>query len=155
MSQKNRWNLDDDKKEQIKSMIIAHISKIAKYELKADNDSRWDVSLDLSELPGVGPYHIENILKELGYENNNYDTNGWQMDYWFHFIHQDKKFPPLCLQGTAIIHEMYLHGEDDDYVTYAEREERFKNDPELQDLIKRGMAVIAETEKLLQEDNNE
>ena len=149
MSEKNRWNLDNDKKEQVKSMIIAHINKIAKYELKTDNDSRWDVSLDLSELPGVGPYHIENILKELGYKNNDYDTNGWQMDYWFHFIHQDKKFPPLCLQGTAIIHEMYLHGEDEDEKTYEDLDEDLKNDTEFQELMTKGMKLIENAEKLL------
>lgn len=149
MSGKNRWNLDDDKKEQVKAIIIAHINKIAKHELKTDNDSRWDVSLDLSELPGVGPYHIENILKELGYENNDYDTNGWQMDYWFHFIHQDKKFPPLCLQGTAIIHEMYLHGEDEDKKTYEDLDEDLKNDTEFQELMAKGMKLIENAEKLL------
>ena len=50
---------------------------------------------------------------------------------------------------------MYLRGEDDDYVTYAEREERLKNDPEFQELIRQGMSIITETERLLQEDNNE
>ena len=156
MKDKNRWVLDEETEAKVKAMIVAHIDKIAKYELKTDdNDSRWDVSLDLSDIPGVGPYHVKHIIEDLGYKEDSFDDNGWQMDYWFHFQHPESdKFPPLCLSGTAIIHEMYLRGEDDDYVTYEEREERLKNDPELQKLIKQGMNIIAEAEELLHENND-
>ena len=156
MKDKNRWVLDEETEAKIKAMIVAHIDKIAKYELKTDdNDSRWDVSLDLSGISGVGPYHVKHIIEDLGYKEDSFDDNGWQMDYWFHFQHPESdKFPPLCLNGTAIIHEMYLRGEDDDYVTYEEREERLKNDPELQKLIKQGMDIIAEAEELLHENND-
>ena len=156
MKDKNRWVLDEETEAKVKAMIVAHIDKIAKYELKTDdNDSRWDVSLDLSGIPGVGPYHVKHIIEDLGYEEDSFDDNGWQMDYWFHFQHPESdKFPPLCLSGTAIIHEMYLRGEDDDYVTYEEREEKLKNDPEFQKLIKQGMDIIAEAEELLHENND-
>lgn len=156
MKDKNRWVLDEETEAKVKAMIVAHIDKIAKYELKTDdNDSRWDVSLDLSGIPSVGPYHVKHIIEDLGYEEDSFDDNGWQMDYWFHFQHPESdKFPPLCLNGTAIIHEMYLRGEDDDYVTYEEREERLKNDPEFQKLIKQGMDIIAEAEELLHENND-
>ena len=156
MKDKNRWVLDEEIEAKVKAMIVAHIDKIAKYELKTDdNDSRWDVSLDLSGIRGVGTYHVKHIIADLGYKEDSFDDNGWQMDYWFHFQHPESdKFPPLCLNGTAIIHEMYLRGEDDDYVTYEEREERLKNDPELQKLIKQGMDIIAEAEELLHENND-
>ena len=151
MEEKNRWLLDEETKTKVKAMVVAHIDKIAKDEL----NSRWDVALDLSEIPGVGPYHVKHIIEDLGYKEDSFDDNGWQMDYWFHFQHPESdKFPPLCLNGTAIIHEMYLRGEDDDYVTYEEREERLKNDPELQKLIKQGMNIIAEAEELLHENND-
>ena len=156
MKDKNRWVLDEEIEAKVKAMIVAHIDKIAKYELKTDdNDSRWDVSLDLSGIRGVGTYHVKHIIEDLGYKEDSFDDNGWQMDYWFHFQHPESdKFPPLCLNGTAIIHEMYLRGEDDDYVTYEEREERLKNDPELQKLIKQGMDIIAEADELLHENND-
>lgn len=152
MEKKNRWLLDEETKAKVKAMVVAHIDKIANFDIESDSDTRYEVVLDLSGIPGVGPYHVKHIIEDLGYEEDDFSDNGWEMDYWFHFQHPvPDKFPPLCLSGTAIIHEMYLRGEDDDYVTYAEREERLKNDPEFQDLIKR---IIAETEKLLQEDNN-
>lgn len=60
----------------------------------------------------------------------------------------------MCLIN-AIMYEMYLHGEDENYETYEEREEKLKNDPELQNLIKQSMDIINETDKLLKEYNNE
>lgn len=47
----------------------------------------------------------------------------------------------MCLIN-AIMYEMYLHGEDENYETYEEREEKLKNDPELQNLIKQSMDII-------------
>lgn len=149
----NYWHIKDSKqKELLKNIIIDTINEIASFEVTEDSVSRYNVGIDLTNM-GVGPYHVKDILEELGYNEDDFSDNGWEMDYWFHFQHPESdKFPPLCLSGTAIIHEMYLRGEDDDYVTYVEREEKLKNDPEFQDLIKQGMAIIAETERLLKEE---
>lgn len=149
----NYWHIKDSKqKELLKNIIIDTINEIASFEVTEDSVSRYNVGIDLTNM-GVGPYHVKDILEELGYNEDDFSDNGWEMDYWFHFQHPESdKFPPLCLSGTAIIHEMYLRGEDDDYVTYVEREEKLKNDPEFQDLTKQGMAIIAETERLLKEE---
>lgn len=149
----NYWHIKDDKqKELLKSIIIDTINEIASFEVTENSVSRYNIGIDLTNMQ-VGPYHIKDILEELGYKEDDFSDNGWEMDYWFHFQHPEPdKFPPLCLSGTAIIHEMYLRGEDDDYKTYAEREEELKNDPELQELIKQGMEIIAETEKILKEE---
>ena len=153
--EKNYWELNNKSKEVLTKIIKKAIDDIASYTAIEGLNSRYEVGIDLTNM-GVGPYHVKDILEDLGYIDDDFDTNGWQMDYWFHFQHPESdKFPPLCLSGTAIIHEMYLRGEDNDYVTYTEREERLKNDTELQKLIKQGMNIIAETERLLQEDNNE
>ena len=152
MEEKNRWLLDEETKTKVKAMVVAHIDKIAKDEL----NSRWDVALDLSEIPGVGPYHVKHIIEDLGYKEDSFSDNGWEMDYWFHFQHPESdKFPPLCLSGTAIIHEMYLRGEDDDYVTYEEREEKLKNDSEFQELMRQGIDIIAKAERILKESKDE
>ena len=152
MEEKNRWLLNEETETKVKAMVVAHIDKIAKYEL----NSRWDVALDLSEIPGVGPYHVKHIIEDLGYKEDSFSDNGWEMDYWFHFRHPESdKFPPLCLSGTAIIHEMYLRGEDDDYVTYEEREEKLKNDSEFQELMRQGIDIIAKAERILKESKDE
>ena len=152
MEKKNRWLLDEETKAKVKAMVVAHIDKIAKDEI----NSRWDVTLDLSEIPGVGPYHVKHIIEDLGYKEDSFSDNGWEMDYWFHFRHPESdKFPPLCLSGTAIIHEMYLRGEDDDYVTYEEREEKLKNDSEFQELMRHGIDIIAKAERILEESKDE
>lgn len=149
----NRWHLDEAKKIEITKIILDTITEIANFKVTEDSVSRWNVGTDLSDL-GVGPYHIKDIIKSFGYKEDSFSDNGWEMDYWFH-LHPDHSFPPLCLSGTAIIHEMYLHGEDEDYETYEEREEKLKNDPELQNLIKQSMDIINETDKLLKEYDNE
>lgn len=150
----NRWHLDEAKKIEITKIILDTITEIANFKVTEDSVSRWNVGTDLSDL-GVGPYHIKDIIKSFGYKEDSFSDNGWEMDYWFHFQHPDHSFPPLCLSGTAIIHEMYLHGEDEDYETYEEREEKLKNDPELQNLIKQSMDIINETDKLLKGYDNE
>ena len=154
MKEKNRWLLDEETKAKIKAMVVAHINKIANFDI--ESGSRYEVALDLSEIPGVGPYHVKHIIEDLGYKEDSFSDNGWEMDYWFHFQHPESdKFPPLCLSGTAIIHEMYLRGEDDDYVTYEEREEKLKNDSEFQELMKQGIDIIAKAERILKESKDE
>lgn len=154
MKEKNRWLIDEETKAKVKAMVVAHINKIANFDI--ESGSRYEVALDLSEIPGIGPYHVKHIIEDLGYEEDSFSDNGWEMDYWFHFQHPESdKFPPLCLSGTAIIHEMYLRGEDDDYVTYKEREEKLKNDSEFQELMRQGIDIIAKAERILKESKDE
>lgn len=146
LKHKNRWEISNTKKEMLTSIILHTIGKIANFEPTEESDSRYDVGIDLSYI-GVGPYHVKNILVELGYEEDSFDDNGWQMDYWFHFQHPSPKFPPLCLSGTAIIHEMYLRGEEEDYKTYEERENELKNDLEYQNLIKQSIELLSKAKE--------
>lgn len=145
IKQKNRWHLTEERKAELTKLVLATINKIASFEVTEDSaETRYEVGTDFSDI-GVGPYHIIQILKDLGYKEDDYSDNGWEMDYWFHFRHPDStKFPPLCLSGTAIIHEVYLHGEDEDYETYKERECL-----EVQELIQKGMGLLTEAEVLL------
>lgn len=147
---RNRWKIYDTKKEMLTFIILRTIDKISKFEPSEESDSRYEIGTDLSSI-GVGPYHVKKVLEELGYKEDSFSKNGWEMDYWFHFQHPDPKFPPLCLSGTAIIHEMYLRGEEEDYKTYEEREEELRNDPEFQNLINKGMELLAKTEEILKE----
>ena len=154
MKEKNRWLIDEETKAKVKAMVVAHINKIANFDI--ESCSRYEVVLDLSEIPGVGPYHVKHIIEDLGYKEDSFSDNGWEMDYWFHFQHPESdKFPSLCLSGTAIIHEMYLRGEEEDYKTYAEREEKLKNDSEFQELMKQGIDIIAKAERILKESKDE
>ena len=50
---------------------------------------------------------------------------------------------------------MYLRGEEEDYETYTEREEKLKNDSEFQELMRQGIAIVAETERILKESEKE
>lgn len=152
----NYWHIKDDKqKELLKNIIMNTINEIASFKVTDNSVSRYDVGIDLTNM-GFGLYHVKEILEELGYKEDDFSDNGWEMDYWFHFQHPESdKFPPLCLSDTAIIHEMYLRGEEEDYETYTEREEKLKNDPEFQELMRQGIAIVAETERILKESEKE
>lgn len=152
LEQNNYWQLEDKKKELLTKIIKGVIKNIADFKIDENSStSRWDVGMDLTNM-GVGPYHIKDILEDLGYEEDNYDTNGWEMDYWFHFQHPDSNYPPLCLSGTAIIHSMYLRGEEEDYKTYEERENELINDSEYQNLIEQTIGLLKKAEELLASD---
>ena len=49
---------------------------------------------------GLSPYEVDEILQEkLGYEREEWDTNGWQGDNWINYSHLDRK--PLTLHFCA------------------------------------------------------
>lgn len=149
----NRWILSEEKKKQVAGIITSFIDKLAEFQVTETSVSRYDVTIDLSDINGVGPYHVKEILETFfGYKEDDFSDNGWQMDYWYHFTHEEsEKYPPLCLSGTAIIHEIILRGEEEDYKIYAEREALLKEDKEYQKLIQQGMDIIREAEELLKE----
>ena len=42
------------------------------------------------QIVGLAPRQIEKILLELGYvANDDYDTNGWEIDWWWSFSKDD------------------------------------------------------------------
>ena len=66
MEKKNRWLLNEETKAKVKAMVIAHIDKIANFDIESGSDTRYEVALDLCDIPGVGPYHVKHIIEDLG-----------------------------------------------------------------------------------------
>lgn len=65
----------------------------------------------------IGPYHIKEVLEQdFGYTQEEQETNGWEMDYWIHMQHST--LPPICIRGTAIIHDMQVTGESLEYMAH-------------------------------------
>lgn len=53
---------------------------------------------------------LEVILEGLGCEiNDDLDMNGWQCDYWFTFVYNDKKY---SVSGTAWDGSVYIEEEN-------------------------------------------
>ncbi len=50
-------------------------------------------------LTGSGWYFPEQVLRKYGYERLDFDTNGWDYDYWVYFTKDGS--PKLCVSGCG------------------------------------------------------
>lgn len=66
--------------------------------------------LNLTGVKDMNPARVRDVITDiLGYDEENFDSNGWEWDFWFQFVHVNSKdFPPLTLRGTGLTHEMYV-----------------------------------------------
>lgn len=55
--------------------------------LSVINEEKQEIELDLCI-----PYDVKNYLKELGYEEKDVESNGWQYDYWIKYKKENKIF---------------------------------------------------------------
>lgn len=100
---KNRYELTTDIKEKYVPIVKKFID-----ELEAYQGNPFDVCKDFSGTE-LNPYTLGIILTELGYEEDGFDKNGWEMDFWI--TYKKPGFKTLILAGTGIIFEMVLRGE--------------------------------------------
>ena len=141
----NRWKITNEATALITGMTIGFIDRLKGVDI--EQVSPYSITLELSDIPGIGPYHIQKILEGLGYELKSNDTNGWQGDYWYYFEHKEtKEFPPLCLSGTAVIHEMTLRGQEDCEI------EPQTEQMSIEELQERSYALLDKVEKFLIEE---
>lgn len=153
---KNYYHVNEESKAIITQMVLETIKNISEFKITEDSDKcRYDIGTNFTEVPYASAYVIESILGDLGYEQSDFDTNGWEMDFWIHYQHEDPNYPPLCISGTGITKEVYLRGEHEDFETYEERDEKLKADPEYQKLIQQSIDIIKRAESILGEEDNE
>lgn len=138
--QKSLYRMDTEEKENLKDMVLVAINEITKFVPDKPDEDRSNFGVEFSNIPPFNPGMIEDVLLELGYEQWDLDTNGWECDYWYSFIHPDKEhFPPVELTGTAWVHECLLHGMSDDYEYYPHLEDN----PEYTDRINHGRELLS------------
>lgn len=100
----NRWILLEEIKLLYTPTIERHIKAIE------SSDNHWSCNLDLSNSE-LNPYTLGLLLEELGYEKEDQDDNGWQLDFWITYSKQGAE--NLLIYGTGIVCEFGLRGEDD------------------------------------------
>ena len=138
--QKTLYLMDYKEKEDLKDIILVAINEITKFNPNKTDENRGDFGVDFSNISPFNPSMIEDVLLELGYEQGDLDTNGWECDYWYPFIHPDKEhFPPVELTGTAWVHECLLHGMSNDYEYYPHLEDN----PKYEDRIENGRNLLS------------
>lgn len=99
------YTLTKEIEEEWKPKIDAYIKSI--------ENSENPKPLDLTMQPGLNPSRVRDLLIDsLGYEEDNFESNGWEWDYWFYFHHDTR--PALTLRGTGLTSEIYLERYDDE-----------------------------------------
>ena len=53
MEKKNRWFLEEETKAKVKAMVVAHIDKIANFDIESCSDTRYKVSLGIDYIKEV------------------------------------------------------------------------------------------------------
>lgn len=79
----NTWKLTDEIRNKIKPIIIDYFEKVLSID---ECDEVEDLDLTFK---GISPYQLEELLKEMGYENTEFDSNGWQFDFWVYMTKKD------------------------------------------------------------------
>ena len=75
------YTLEKKQKEEVMCIVKEFLIRTT----KIDEDSDWveeTIELDLTKLKiRVSPAQLNNVLKCLGYKLDNFDSNGWEMDF--------------------------------------------------------------------------
>ena len=109
----NRWNLSKEVHDKYYPIVKEFLAKLEGYsleELETLNQSNF--KLDLSDTT-LNPSTLKDLLEKLGYEEDEMDTNGWQMDFWIDMNRTDNKtFPSGCeklqIIGTGMTFELAI-----------------------------------------------
>ena len=51
----------------------------------------------------VSAKDVRNYLEELGYKQNDLDSNGWDYDFWWNYKINEEEF---CISGNGYNHEL-------------------------------------------------
>ena len=78
-----------------------------------EQDQRLKINIR-SILPDVSPAEVSDILEELGWEFEPYDSNGWEQDTWIPFAREAYSFClTLAYSGYYWTMELYRSDIDD------------------------------------------
>ncbi|WP_206459394.1 hypothetical protein [Anaerovorax sp. IOR16] len=108
----NRWILTEDIKRKWKPYIKEFIDKMSALTIEdVENMSNDEFTIELSDTE-LRPYTLLELMKEFGYDNADFDDNGWELDYWITIEKSDKAIPSgcevLCIHGCGMTFELNL-----------------------------------------------
>lgn len=116
----NRWHLTDEIRDKWKPIIqewLKALENMTEEEVKdlAENSTDAEIAdkfkLELSDTE-LNPSRVSDLLKEIGYEDEETDDNGWQWDFWWTYRKNGVSFPSGCealkIVGTGATFELAL-----------------------------------------------
>lgn len=95
----SRWELTDEIEQEFLPIVKGFIDEVE----GSEQDSEYELNLTDTEL---NPYTLWKLLEKLGYEKEDIDSNGWQMDFWITFEKEGHK--TLEIDCTGITFELKL-----------------------------------------------
>lgn len=116
----NRWLLTDEIRDNIKPLLTEYFNKVENitYE-QMEEMTNEELGIDLSD-KGINPYQLVSLLKEFGYEKEDQDDNGWELDFWVYMKRMDGKFfdsgcENLVVSGCGMTFELKIYIDDMDF----------------------------------------
>lgn len=116
----NRWHLTDEIRENIKPLLIEYFDKVENVTAEqVEHMSNEELGIDLSD-KGITPSQLVDLLEEFGYEKEDQEDNGWQLDFWIYMKRTDgKHFDSGCenlvINGCGMTFELKFYINDMDF----------------------------------------
>ena len=105
----NEWM--EKLKELNHTLDLAHLKSMIR---DLSLNQRLKFNLRKSPLHKKSPSDISDLLEELGWESDEYDSNGWEQDTWIPFSHETYNFClVLAYSGYYWTMELYRSDIDD------------------------------------------
>ena len=105
----NRWKLTKEVKNKYKPIIEEFLNKIDNMtdeEIENSDDNIFSMELSDTELR---PYTLQELMKEFGYGDSEFDDNGWQLDFWITMNRSRGKLTDnICIGGCGMTFELNL-----------------------------------------------
>ena len=100
---RGKWNMMDWEMTKWKQVLSAAIAKLSQNELYEEDFTNLDVC----------PANLIDALRDMGWNDDESEDNGWQGDSWIYFYHCDYDFI-LVLYCCAHTFELKLYRADID-----------------------------------------
>lgn len=108
----NRWELSKEVKEEYKPIIKDFLKKMEKLTNdEIGNMEKENFTLHLSDTK-LRPHTLLELMREFGYGDEEFDSNGWELDFWIRIKKEGKSYPStcenLCIHGCGMTFELNL-----------------------------------------------
>lgn len=101
---RGKYKLATDETEQVLAIVKGALTTLAAIKEKAVSLTEFDIA----------PCHIREAMRALGWDDNDFETNGWEGDTWYYFSHEDYEYQvAMYYCGYTFSIEMYRSDIDD------------------------------------------
>lgn len=105
----NRWKLTEevkDKYKPINNYFLNKIDNMTDEEIENSDDNIFSMELSDTELR---PYTLQELMKEFGYGDSEFDDNGWELDFLITMNRSRGKLTDnICIDGCGMTFELNL-----------------------------------------------